>query len=321
MELSDVEIKLPSKLVVVIVPQYLTTEFIATCINTIGSQYLRETAKHFGNSIPLDFLGVATFVTKKMCLAGIKVKTEITKEYATWTLMKSSQRFKLAKLLDYLVETAKLDVNILDNMASRNLEKELLENKKKLKEKNKGRKETKQKETKSIKEKILPLKDQETDGKLTESKTKLDTKENGNTQLENEQKIKKIHKTERNEKPTQLTKEKKYNKPEISGSTTKTPEIKQEMKEKEEMETNPNEMEIKFNKLKKMLTQNQDEVKDEQGNEKKMKKMTGIDEENEIKKGIGWKENENADLECKPPPNIKMNGRMQEKGEPPPERK
>ena len=45
-----------------------------------------------------------------------------------------------------------------------------------------------------------------------------------------------------------------------------------------------------------------------------------IKDENEIRKKNEMEEDEDEDLECKPPPRTKMNGRMQEKGEPPPEK-
>lgn len=83
------------------------------------------------------------------------------------------------------------------------------------------------------------------------------------------------------------------------------------------METKLNEMEIKFNKLKKMLTQDQTKIKENQGNEKKTMKGIGIKEEIKLRNENEMEEDEKKDLECKPPPRTKMNERMQEKGEPP----
>ena len=78
-------------------------------------------------------------------------------------------------------------------------------------------------------------------------------------------------------------------------------------------------MEFKFNKLKKTLTQDQVKVKENQENEKKTMEMIGIKEVIKFKKENEMEEDEMKDLECKPPPRTKMDERMQEKGEPPPE--
>lgn len=185
---------------------------------------------------------------------------------------------------------------------------------KEIKEKNKT-------EIKSNKEIILPLKNDETKRKSeTKSKTNMDKKEEENTNLETKQNTKETHENGRKEEPTQQTKEDQCKKSEEVEPSTDISEIKKKEKETEKMETKLNEMEIKFNKLKKILTQNQDKVKEDQESIKKTMKEIGINEGNEIESEIEVKENGTQELECKPPPRTKMNERMQEKGEPPPER-